>query len=186
MFETTLDLLSFMNYDFHSFIFHRYISMAEIIDISSLVSSSLVRVIDFRDFISIWCGISLDLACLNDSKLQSSVSESLKQCGSLLAGLDGNIEKCVYPINEDCRSTVWTYHVNGQDDGMLDSFQPTEQLKQKKKISYVRRRRDVFKTLGPGSEAESASLLAFGSLFSAPYKGSELYVDIHESHQDQR
>ncbi|KAJ1420964.1 GDP-fucose protein O-fucosyltransferase [Sesbania bispinosa] len=164
----------------------RYASIAEIIDISSLVSSSLVRVIDLRDFVSIWCGISLDLACLNDSKLQSSVSKRLKQCGSLLAGLHGSIEKCIYAINEDCRTTVWTYHVDGHEDGMLDSFQPDEQLKQKKKISYVRRRRDVFKTLGPGSEVESASLLAFGSLFSSPYKGSELYIDIHESHQDQR
>lgn len=142
--------------------------------------------IDLRDFVSIWCGISLDLACLNDSKSQSSVSKSLKQCGSLLAGLHGNVEKCIHAINEDCRTTVWTYHADGHEDDTLDLFQPDEQLKQKKKISYVRRRRDVFKTLGPGSEAESASLLAFGSLFSAPYKGSELYVDIHESHQNQR
>ncbi|XP_057449323.1 O-fucosyltransferase 30 [Lotus japonicus] len=164
----------------------RYISIADIIDISSLVSSSLVRVIDLRDFVSIWCGISLDLACSKDSKSQSTVSESLKQCGSLLAGVHGSIGKCIYAVNEDCRSTVWTYHVDGHEDGMLDSFQPDEQLKQKRKISYVRRRRDAFKTLGPGSEAESASLLAFGSLFSAPYKGSELYVDIRESHQDHR
>ncbi|XP_020235726.1 O-fucosyltransferase 30 [Cajanus cajan] len=164
----------------------RYISIAEIIDISSLVSSSLVRVIDLRDFVSIWCGISLDLACISDAKLQSSVSKSLKECGSLLAGLHGSIDKCTYAINKDCRTTVWTYHDDGHEDGMLDSFQPDEQLKQKKKISYVRRRKDVFKTLGPGSEVEPASLLAFGSLFSAPYKGSELYIDIHESHQDQR
>ncbi|ESW23335.1 hypothetical protein PHAVU_004G038100 [Phaseolus vulgaris] len=164
----------------------RYISIAEIIDISSLVSSSLVRVIDFRDFVSIWCGISLDLACITDTKLHSSVSKSLKQCGSLLAGLHGSIEKCIYAVNEDCRTTVWTYHEDGHGDGMLDSFQPDEQLKHKKKISYVRRRKDVFKTLGPGSEAGSASLLAFGTLFSATYKGSELYVDIHESHQNQR
>ncbi|CAL0324599.1 unnamed protein product [Lupinus luteus] len=164
----------------------RYISVAEIIDVSSLVSSSLVRVIDLRDFVSIWCGISLDLACLNDSKLQSSVSKSLKQCGSLLAGLHGNDDKCIHAINEDCRTTVWTYKQGGQEDGMLDSFQPDDQLKKKKKLSYIRKRRDVFRTLGPGSQVESASLLAFGSLFSAPYRGSELYVDIHESPQDQR
>lgn len=142
--------------------------------------------IDLRDFVSIWCGVSLDLACTTDTKLHSSVSKSLKQCGSLLSGLHSNIEKCIYAVNEDCRTTVWTYHEDGHGDGMLDSFQPDEQLKQKKKISYVRRRKDVFKTLGPGSEAESASLLAFGTLFSATYKGSELYVDIHESHQNQR
>ncbi|BAU01368.1 hypothetical protein VIGAN_11059000 [Vigna angularis var. angularis] len=164
----------------------RYISIAEIVDITSLVSSSLVRVIDLRDFVSIWCGISLDLACITDTKLHSSVSKSLNQCGSLLAGLHGSIEKCIYAVNEDCRTTVWTYNEDGHGDGMLDSFQPDEKLKQKKKISYVRRRKDVFKTLGPGSEAESASLLAFGTLFSATYKGSELYVDIRESNQNQR
>ncbi|KAI5382847.1 hypothetical protein KIW84_070308 [Lathyrus oleraceus] len=164
----------------------RYISIAEVIDISSLVSSSLVRVIDLRDFVSIWCGISLDLACYNDSMSQSAASKSLNQCGSLLAGFRGNIEKCIYAINEDCRTTVWTYHVDGRENGVLDSFQPDEQLKQKKKISYVRRRRDVFRTLGPGSEVESASMLAFGSLFSATYKGSESYIDLHELHQDER
>ncbi|KAK7339383.1 hypothetical protein VNO77_20046 [Canavalia gladiata] len=164
----------------------RYISIAEIVDVSSLVSSSIVRVIDLRDFVSIWCDVSLDLACLNDTKLQPTVSKSLKQCGSLLAGIHGSVENCIYAINEDCRTTVWTYHEDGHEDGMLDSFQPDEQLRQKKKISYIRRRKDVFKTLGPGSEVEPSSLLAFGSLFSAPYKGSELYVDLHESHQDQR
>lgn len=165
-------------------LFSRYISIAEIIDISSLVSSSLVRVIDLRDFVSIWCGVSLNIACLHDPKLQSSFSNSLRQCGSLLAGLHGGLDRCVYAINEDCRTTVWTY-LSGDEDA-LDSFQPDEQLKKKKKLSYVRRRRDVLKTLGPGSKAESTSLLAFGSLFTAPYKGSQLYVDIHESPQDQR
>ncbi|KAK4267838.1 hypothetical protein QN277_024570 [Acacia crassicarpa] len=163
----------------------RYISIAEIIDISPLVSSSLVRVIDLRDFVSIWCGISLDLACLNDSKVQSSFNFRQKQCGSLLAGVHGSVDKCVYAVNDDCRTTVWTHH-SGNEDGMLDSFQPNEQLKKKKNVTYIRRRRDVFKTLGPGSGAESASLLAFGSLFTAPYKGSQSYMDIHESVQDPR
>ncbi|XP_021274578.1 uncharacterized protein LOC110409527 isoform X2 [Herrania umbratica] len=85
--------------------------------------------------------------------------------------------------NEDCRTTVWTYQ-NDEVDGVLDSFQPDEQLKKKKKISYVRRRRNVYKTLGPGSEAESATVLAFGSLFTAPYKGSELYIDIQKAPGD--
>ncbi|THG09817.1 hypothetical protein TEA_021667 [Camellia sinensis var. sinensis] len=39
--------------------------------------------------------------------------------------------------------------------------------------------------LGPSSRAELAAILAFGSLFTAPYKGSELYIDIHESPRDQ-
>ena len=69
---------------------------------------------------------------------------------------------------------------------MLDSFQPDEQLKNKNKISYVRRRQDVYKALGPSSEAESATVFTFGSLFTAPYKGSELHNDIHKARSDQR
>uniref|UniRef100_A0A7N2LPR0 Uncharacterized protein n=1 Tax=Quercus lobata TaxID=97700 RepID=A0A7N2LPR0_QUELO len=88
-------------------------------------------------------------------------------------------------LGEDCRTTVWNFQI-GEKDGVLDSFQPDEQLKRKKKISSVRRRRDVYQTLGPSSAVESATLLAFGSLFTSPYRGSELYIDIHEAPRDQR
>ncbi|XVE65126.1 hypothetical protein DITRI_Ditri07aG0156300 [Diplodiscus trichospermus] len=162
----------------------RYVSMADIIDISSLLSSSLVRAIDLRVFVSLWCGLNIDLVCSNELTQQQSTVESLKQCGSLLSGVDGNIDRCLFAVDEDCRTTVWTYQ--NEVDGALDSFQPDEQLKKKKKISYVRRRRDVYKTLGPGSEAESADVLAFGSLFTAPYKGSELYIDIQKAPGDPR
>ncbi|KAH7835848.1 hypothetical protein Vadar_030459 [Vaccinium darrowii] len=109
------------------------------------------------------------------------------ECGSLLSGNNGNVNSCVYAVelDEDCRTTVWTYGKDGKD-GILDSFQPDEQLKKEKKISYVRTRHDVYKTLGPGSVSESASILAFGSLFTSPYKGSELHIDIHEAPRDQR
>lgn len=122
---------------------------------------------------------------MNDLNAQSSLFDRLNQCGSILSGLDGNVNKCLYAVDEDCRTTVWTYR-NGDEDGVLDLFQPDEQLRKKKKISYVRRHRDVYKTLGPGSEAELATVLAFGSLFTAPYRGSELYIDIHEAQRDQR
>lgn len=159
--------------------------MADIIDISSLISSSFVRAIDFRVFASLWCNLNLEVTCLNELHSQSSLLDSLKQCGSLLSGPDGSVEKCLYTVNEDCRTTVWTYK-NGNEDGALDSFQPDDQLKKKKKISDVRRRRDVYQSLGPGSEAESATVLAFGTLFTSPYKGSELYIDIHEAPRDPR
>ncbi|KAF3943998.1 hypothetical protein CMV_029495 [Castanea mollissima] len=149
----------------------RYVSMADIIDISSLVSSSVIQTIDFRVFASLWCGVK-DFDCFNESNEQSSLFDSLKQCGSLLSGLNGNVDKCVHAVGEDCRTTVWTYQ-NGEKDGVLDSFQPDEQLKRKKKVSYVRRRRDVYQTLGPSSATESATLLAFGSLFTSPYRGKE-------------
>lgn len=163
----------------------RYVSMADIIDISSLLSSSLVRAIDFRDFVSLWCGLNIDLVCSGEVNARLSLVDSIKQCGSLLSGIDGNIDGCLFAVDEDCRTTVWMYQ-NGEVDGALDSFQPDEQLKKKKKISYVRRRRDVYKTLGRGSEAESATVLAFGSLFTAPYKGSELYIDIQKESRDPR
>ncbi|KAA3457637.1 O-fucosyltransferase family protein [Gossypium australe] len=139
----------------------RYVSMADIIDISSVLSSSHVRAID------------------------SGFLCPRGVCGSLLSGVDGNIDRCLSAVDDDCRTTVWTYG-NDEADGVLDSFQPNEQLKKKKKISYVRRRRDVYKTLGPGSKADSATVLAFGTLFTAPYKGSELYIDIQKAPRDSK
>ncbi|PPD66375.1 hypothetical protein GOBAR_DD36741 [Gossypium barbadense] len=163
-----------------------YVSMADIIDISSVLSSSHVRAIDFRVFVSSWCGLDLDLACCKESNTQPTyLVDSLKQCGSLLSGVDGNIDRCLFAVDDDCRTTVWTYG-NDEADGALDSFQPDEQLKKKKKISYVRRRRGVYKTLGPGSKADSATVLAFGTLFTAPYKGSELYIDIQKAPRDSK
>ncbi|CAL5382693.1 unnamed protein product [Camellia sinensis] len=38
-----------------------YVSMADVTDISKLVTASDVRVIDFSVFISIWCGVNIDL-----------------------------------------------------------------------------------------------------------------------------
>ncbi|KAK4844631.1 hypothetical protein QYF36_022524 [Acer negundo] len=163
----------------------RYVSIADIVDISSLVSSSAVQVIDFRVFASLWCGIDIDLACLNEVDIQSSLISSLKQCGSVLSGVNGNIDKCLYAVDEDCKTTVWTYQ-SGDEDGLLDSFQADEQLKKKKKISYTRRRRDIYNALGSGSAAEMATVLAFGSLFTSPYKGSELYIDIKTAPKNQR
>lgn len=159
--------------------------MADVVDISHLASSSSIKTIDFRTFAHLWCGVDLESVCSNESNEQSSFSHKLKQCGRLLAGLDANVDKCLHLVDEDCRTTVWTYQ-NGEVDGALDLFQPDEQLKKKKKLSYVRRRRDVYRTLGPDSQAGSATVLAFGSLFTAPYKGSELYIDIHEISGDQR
>lgn len=161
--------------------------MADIVDLSSVVSSYMVKTVDFRVFTSIWCGLNVDRACFGSICCSisglSPVSGSLKQCGDLLSGMGGNTGKCSYAVEEDCRTTVWTYQ---QNDGALDSLQPDEQLKKKKKISYVRIRRDIFKAFGPGSKAELATVLAFGSLFTAPYKGSELYIDIHEAPRDPR
>ncbi|KAK9095252.1 hypothetical protein Scep_026721 [Stephania cephalantha] len=165
----------------------RYVSMADVIDLSPLSSSSLdLKIIDFRVFASRFCGLGIDLTCFDVSDVgSSSLLAKLKQCGSLISSANVSVDRCLYGVDEDCRTTVWTYEQNAED-GVLDSFQPDEELRRKKKISFFRRRRDVYKALGPGSEAELATVLAFGSLFTAPYKGSELYIDIHESPRDER
>ncbi|KAF3789280.1 hypothetical protein EJ110_NYTH09900 [Nymphaea thermarum] len=166
----------------------RYISIADIVDLSSLKSSSSVRMIDFRVFAQLWCGIDVKLACTGSlccgiSTGRSSWS-SFEQCGSLLSGLGRDVVDCVYGVDEDCRTTVWTYQNNVEE--ILDSFQPSKELQAKKKFSYVRKKKDVYKALGPGSKAASATVLSFGSVFSAPYKGSELYIDIHAAPRDGR
>ncbi|KAL8064579.1 hypothetical protein ABFS82_01G099400 [Erythranthe guttata] len=164
----------------------RYISMADIIDLSSLMSSSAIRFIDFRVFVSTWCGVNINSACGTESSMLSPLNEELKQCGSLLSGYDSNMDSsCLFASQEDCRTTVWTYQTS-DDDGVLDSFQADSELKKKRKIPFVRKRKDVYNALGPGSEAGSAKILSFGSLFSAPYKGSESHIDIHESPRNQR
>ncbi|PWA57178.1 O-fucosyltransferase family protein [Artemisia annua] len=163
----------------------RYVSMADVIDISSLVSESAVRVIDFRHFVSLFCDVDINYFCSKGSKMDDSLLEKLRQCGSVLSGHIGAINECVYAVEEDCRTTVWTYQKD-VENGALDSFQPDEELKRKKKISFVRRRKDVYETLGPRSIADSATVLSFGTLFTSPYKGSESYIDIHEAPKDQK
>lgn len=158
--------------------------MTDMVDVSSLVSTSAVRFMDFRAFVSKWCGVNLNLACTADSSLHLSLLARLGQCGSLLSGYDGNVEGCLFASQEDCRSAVWTYQTD--DDGVLDSFQADEELRKKRKISFLRTRKDIFKSLGPGSTAGSATVLALGSLFTGPYKGSESHIDIHEAPRDQR
>ncbi|XP_042006929.1 O-fucosyltransferase 30-like isoform X2 [Salvia splendens] len=144
-------------------------------------SIQLIR--DRRVFVSKWCDVNLSLACTADSSMHSSLLEKLRQCGSLLSGYDGNVDACLFASQEDCRTTVWTYQT---DDGVLDSFQADEELKKKRKFSFSRTRKDVSRALGPGSTAGSATVLAFGSLFTGPYKGSESHIDIHEAPNDQR
>ncbi|KAL5997039.1 hypothetical protein ACLOJK_007966 [Asimina triloba] len=166
----------------------RYVSIADVVDLSSMSFSSSIKTVDFRVFASFWCGLNMASACFGSLCCAmsgvGSLTGDVKQCGSFLSGLEGNVDHCIYAVEEDCRTTVWTYQQN--DQVLLDSFQPDEQLRAKKKIPFIRRRRDVYKTLGPGSKAESATVLAFGSLFTAPYRSSELHIDIHDAPRDSR
>ncbi|CAA7396120.1 unnamed protein product [Spirodela intermedia] len=160
----------------------RFVSMADVIDLSPMVSASMVRFVDFSEFASVWCGIDMNLVCTVYE--HESLPKEFTLCKDILSGLDMGAQNCVYGVEDDCRTTVWTY---GQDsDGSLDSFQLDKELQERKKISYIRRRRDVYKAFGPGSKPETSTVLVFGSLFSAPYKGNELYIDIHDVPTDSR
>jgi hypothetical protein len=179
----------FTNVDLSCYVYFRYVSIADIVDISS-VTASMVRTIDFRVLALIWCGIDIKKACFSSMFCSLStmrlIPDFSDQCKSLILGLDtnrGNIingtNNCIYPVEDDCRTTVWTYQQH--PDKTIDSFQSDESLKRKKNISYVRIRKDEYNALGPGTIADKAAVLAFGTVFSAPYKGSQLYIDIHAS-----
>ncbi|KAH9287693.1 hypothetical protein KI387_031810 [Taxus chinensis] len=165
----------------------RYVSMADIIDFSGVISSSLVKLIDLRVFASLWCGLDIRSSCSGSlcHSLAGSIQAwgSFQKCGELLSGFIKNEPHCVYGVEEDCRTTVWTY--NEEFDNTLDSFQPDENLRLRKKIHFSRKRRNIDKALGPGSIADHATVLLFGTLFTAPYRGSELYIDIHEAPKDE-
>lgn len=161
--------------------------MGDIVDLSS-VAHRKIKLIDFRIFASRWCGFNIDKTCFGNpccaASIMASASTNFNHCRSLLSGLSGNGDQCIHVVEKDCRTTVWTYQEG--NDGTLDSFQPDKQLLKRKKISYVRKRRDLYKTFGPGSDAEMTKIVAFGSLFTSPYKSSELYIDIHEAPGDPR
>lgn len=102
------------------------------VDITSLVSSSAIRVIDLSYFGHYCVVFTLDLETLCSVELVEEQSESVKQCGYLLSGVRvGNVDRCLYGVEEDC--TVWTFK-NGDSDGRLDMFQADEKVK---KMSYV-------------------------------------------------
>ncbi|EPS71914.1 hypothetical protein M569_02845, partial [Genlisea aurea] len=163
----------------------RYVSMADVMDLSHLVSSSAIRFIDFRAFVSMWCQVNLTLLCTAVSTEHSPFLEKLRQCGSNLSGYDVTPGNCLHALQEDCRTTVWTYRT-GDEEHVLDSFQPSEELRRKRRISYSRYRKDIYRDLGPGSAAGLSNVLAFGSLFTAPYAGSESHIDIHRAPKDRR
>lgn len=137
--------------------------MADIVDIFYVVFSSMVKIFDFRGW---------ERMLFHDA-FHISLLEIQKTVGAFLAGQKASPYLCIYAVEDDCHTTVWTY--KQIDDDLRDSFQPDEKLK-KKIISYIRRHRDQFKFLGTGSNADNVSVLSFGSLFTDPYKGSDLHV----------
>ncbi|KAK9120821.1 hypothetical protein Syun_018438 [Stephania yunnanensis] len=174
----------------------RYVSMADVIDLSPLLQFAAVQITDFRNFNSLWNGACVGQAPWNQTR--HPISSVMIECRSYLNGHQGLGVGCWVASDEACRSYVGKGYVSIADvidlspllssslDLKIIDFRPDEELRRKKKKNFFRRRRDVYKAVGPGSEAELATVLAFGSLFTAPYKGSELYIDIHESPRDER
>jgi hypothetical protein len=129
--------------------------MGDIVDLSAI--KYVVRMIDFRVFVSLWCGVDMrktcffGLCCVVSGG--STLSDDYTRCRSMLTCLGGSEKGCFYPVQDDYRTTIWTTIWTYQEnpDGTLDQFQPDEELKHRKKISYVRRRRDIYKALGPGT-----------------------------------
>ncbi|WVZ92042.1 hypothetical protein U9M48_038139 [Paspalum notatum var. saurae] len=161
----------------------RYVSMGDIVDISPI--KSMVRTIDFRVFVSLWCGVDTRETCF--SGLCCAVSGGTVAALCQMPTIDADlyclvleaVKKVVYILYKmiveqqyDCMN------IQQNNDGALDPFQPDEELKRRKKISYVRRT-EIYNA----SQAENAALLAFGTLFSGPYKGSESFFDISMNHQ---
>jgi hypothetical protein len=105
--------------------------MGHIVDLSAI--KSVVRMVDFRVFVSLWCGVDMrktcffGLCCVVSGG--SALSDDYTRCRSMLIGLGGSDKGCVYHVQDDYRTIVWTYQENS--DGTLDQFQLDEELKHK-------------------------------------------------------
>lgn len=171
----------------------RYVAIADIIDISAAVSLSLVKTIDLRVFVSLWCGVDVMSACSGPlcSSLSTVASRwgTLESCGALLSRPEAHLG-CVYGVNEDCRTTIWVHGLEKSDifhpNGLTKQQASLEILNKglkdgKGKKQYKKGYKDIVEVLGTGTKAARYEVLSFGSLFSSEYKGTQLHVDIHPS-----
>ncbi|MCO5603353.1 hypothetical protein L7F22_057503 [Adiantum nelumboides] len=169
----------------------RYVAIADILDLSLV--EPLVKLVDLRIFIRLWCGVDILSACsgslCKSLAAHSSTWGTLESCGRFLSRPDEIHGSCVYGVNEDCRTTIWVHK--------LRSAQRNQSLWNSKaaavgstnnvireKYSW-RSHKQIAEDLGIGSEAGKYEVLSFGSLFSSEYKGSQLHVDI-ESSEDRK
>ncbi|BBN10744.1 hypothetical protein MPTK1_5g06050 [Marchantia polymorpha subsp. ruderalis] len=180
---------------------NRYVAIADIVDLRSL-TPRLVRTIDLRVFLALWCGVDIAPVCAGPQcrSLASSLPPSwgsLATCRQRLFPAPGVRSCLVYDVEDDCPTTIWT---NGESDFTREFME--HQLMQKLRndpdmsnrtslmhaeSGHDRRivRKDIVKTLGPGSEAGQRFLLSFGSLFSRMYKHMELHVNIRAALGDE-
>ncbi|KAL3694468.1 hypothetical protein R1sor_008119 [Riccia sorocarpa] len=174
------------------FLKHRYVSIADVVDLRPL-SPHIVRTIDLRVFLALWCGLDVRGVCTGP------------KCRNLAASLSpnwGSIDICtqrflptsdsclVYEVKDDCSTTIWTRGENPVIRYNLEQ-QLMEELAHDPEItaSFVPRRtikrKNILKTLGPSSEAADFFLISFASLFSTMYKNFQIHVDIRAAVGDQ-
>lgn len=169
----------------------RYLAMADALDLSSV--APLVKLVDLRVFSLLWCGVDIASACSGSLcrrlAAHGSIWGTLEGCGALLSRPDEAHGSCVYAVNEDCRTTIWVYGVKSLGSQMNESISAPQESavdqgssNKNTKRKYGRKSsKDIVETLGNGSEAGKYQVLAFGSLFSSEYKGTQLHVDIESS-----
>ncbi|MCO5600276.1 hypothetical protein L7F22_054386 [Adiantum nelumboides] len=172
----------------------RYLAVADVLDLSSMVP--LVKLVDLRIFLFLWCGVDVSSACPGFlcKSLAAHIltsGETLKSCGGALMSKPDELHgSCVYGVDEDCRTTIWVHKKR-----FLEANQSSPDLKeatatipkQDASNKMVKRKygqriyKEVVETLGNGSQASKYQVLSFGSLFSSEYKGSQVHVDIKSS-----
>ncbi|GJV35332.1 hypothetical protein Tco_1407809 [Tanacetum coccineum] len=87
----------------------RYVS---VIDISSLVSESAVRVIDFRHFVSLFCDVNINYFCSKDSKMD------------FFAGKTKAMWICIiwaHLLSGKGKRKVWRMHNEGRSLQLIDT-----------------------------------------------------------------
>ncbi|CAM6104787.1 unnamed protein product [Calypogeia fissa] len=169
----------------------RYVSMADIIDLSSI--SSTVKTIDLRVFLALWCGIDISRTCSGPvcrtlaRELQSMPRGSISSCAAQFFSAPGlhNGPNHIHEVDDDCRTTIWTSGESSTEKEYLEELmrqqlQSDTTLPSNINASSINiKHKDVIETLGPASTAGGSFLLAFGTLFSRYYNGRTLMVDIN-------
>lgn len=90
----------------------RYTSIADIVDISSVIPSK-VKTIDLRVFLALWCGVDIKASC--GGSLCKTFAEEVFVWGEYETWVQMLNPKppaepncCVYGVEDDCTSTIWT------------------------------------------------------------------------------
>ncbi|KAL2633264.1 hypothetical protein R1flu_004743 [Riccia fluitans] len=169
----------------------RYLSIADVVDLKPL-SPKIVRTIDLRVFLALWCGLDVAGVC-SGPKCRNFASVCSPHWGTIdicaqrflpIPSSKGENSSClVYEVKDDCSTTVWSSGENAvtrayREHQLLQKLAQDPEITASSGSGTIIKRKDVVRTLALGSEAADFFLLSFGSLFSTVYKHIELHVDI--------